>query len=765
MPFLGRLSGNETALVVALVEDRDRRAQLAHVERLDFRGAGGDGDGLTIHVAQPIGGAAAHDGAVESRPAGFLFTGLVVGWARWQTVTAVPREIDRRRDGRAARQVDPRRQVAVPHPHVAGGGVDPRPVLVGGHLQGRARRQALVDVAGQEHGVGDRHIGIGGADPRLEVDGVDVDRSVRRDPRGSVDGLELGAVGHDGARAVLGLGKQRGRQRLDVVGGQVVPTGGTAVSSEHPGATRRRHPCVTHAGLRWRAHGFGGGHRGSAVLGLRKLRGAQGFHVLGVEVVPTGTFVAVVVEAPPATVRVGVIVAESGLGRRTLHRVGAVLAEQFEGREVHVLTVDVGPPGGTGVHPLGAVLVDVTGPLDLVGAIVRGALPGLVAVTRHTGKVGGAHLHEDSLVDARPVGTLGGLAAPCPDVTVRIGPRRTEHLDGTRLLHHVGSSALLGVSRYVGECVHQRRIGVVDVHPLSGGRDIAPRDSLGRHVIAPLAGDRQLGTHRLGFGRGDAGNRGVRGFGGGGLVGRRREKRVATGATSSRNSLIVDQQRGAGSDDRVVAVGRTVLEAVHAHVDVLGDEHRSQRSQVLGQVLEVDALDLGPRASAILVVREELDHLLDVADVGAGTAVGATAVQTGSRGIDRSGKCLVLLGDLVGGQIERRSEGVRSDHSGRLEKGSGRTGDRGLVGRLLAPTARRRDHEHSGHQGRADSLEHGSSSVTETSPHTAVIGMLRSFRGEHYGFPPASLTFVVQGSFHGGQEFMATPASHFFKNR
>ncbi len=93
--------------------------------------------------------------------------------------------------------------------------------------------------------------------------------------------------------------------------------------------------------------------------------------------------------------------------------------------------------------------------------------------------------------------------------------------------------------------------------------------------------------------------------------------------------MIVDEDGRTGGDHGVVAVRLAVFESEHLHVQVLQREDRCEAAEVRLEILELDALDVGPGATAILVVREELDHRFDVADVLSATAVGTTGVQAG----------------------------------------------------------------------------------------------------------------------------------------
>ena len=241
---------------------------------------------------------------------------------------------------------------------------------------------------------------------------------------------------------------------------------------------------------------------------------------------------------------------------------------------------------------------------------------------------------------------------------------------------------------------------IIDVHPLTSGRQVAPGDSFGGDVVGPFSGDGQRRARGFGFRGGDGGHGRRcfgRRFGGGCLFGAGGQQRISAGTTSARNTLIIDEKRGAGANHGVVAVSGPILEAVHAHVDVLSHEDRRERPQVLRQCLEGDSLDLSPGATAILVVGEEFDHLLDITNVGPGAAVGTTAIQTRGGGVDCSRQRRVFVGHLVCRQVERRCERIRTHDSRWLEKcarGAGR-GIRIAPRTLLATTARGTHHEQS----------------------------------------------------------------------
>ena len=340
--------------------------------------------------------------------------------------------------------------VAVPHPDVAGRRVDPCSRFPGRHLERRAGGQTFIDVSGKKCRVRDRDAGIGGAHPRSEIDRIDVDPTIGRDPRGTVQWFEFGAQRHDGERAILGLGEKSGRYRFDVIGRDVVPTSRTTIGAEHPDTTGSRGPRVTDARLGWRAHRIVDHDRRGAVLGLGQLVGAQRFDVVGRLVVPTGSIVSVVVEDPAIAVLVDIGVAESRFRGRTFDGIGTIRSQQFFRSEVRVLAIDVRPPHRTRVDPFGAVVVDVSRSLNFLGARIRRALWLLVTVGRDARKIRGGDENEFALSDSSPVRPTGRFTAPGPDIAVRVRPRTSQNFDGARLLRRFRWRTLLRVTRDVG---------------------------------------------------------------------------------------------------------------------------------------------------------------------------------------------------------------------------------------------------------------------------------------------------------------------------
>ncbi len=207
------------------------------------------------------------------------------------------------------------------------------------------------------------------------------------------------------------------------------------------------------------------------------------------------------------------------------------------------------------------------------------------------------------------------------------------------------------------------------------------------------------------------GRRDVRGrvTGGSRVLGRglfaRSEQRVAARATRAGHALVVDQDRGSRGDDRGVAVGLIVLEPEHRDVEVLQRVDGCEAAQIVGEIFERDALDSGPGATAVFVVREEADHRFHVADVGARATVGATGVKAGSRPVDVALRERRQI-DVVLRQLERGSERIGAHDTRGLEQ-LARASAR-LLAVLVSAAARGSEQQHSGHHRGRPNASHGS---------------------------------------------------------
>ena len=98
---------------------------------------------------------------------------------------------------------------------------------------------------------------------------------------------------------------------------------------------------------------------------------------------------------------------------------------------------------------------------------------------------------------------------------------------------------------------------------------------------------------------------------------------VAAGAAGAGDALVVNEHGGAGLEYCLVAVGLSAAESVHRELHVLGEERRVQAVEVGVDLAGFDALHRGPRDRFRRIATEEVLHAFDIADVFAGTAVGA----------------------------------------------------------------------------------------------------------------------------------------------
>ena len=87
--------------------------------------------------------------------------------------------------------------------------------------------------------------------------------------------------------------------------------------------------------------------------------------------------------------------------------------------------------------------------------------------------------------------------------------------------------------------------------------------------------------------------------------------------------MVVDEHRGSRLEYRLVAVGLTTAEPVHRELHVLGEERRVQAVEIGVDLTGFDSLYRSPGDRFRGIATEELLHALDIADVLAGTAVGA----------------------------------------------------------------------------------------------------------------------------------------------
>ncbi|CAM5348885.1 hypothetical protein SLAVM298S_03789 [Streptomyces lavendulae subsp. lavendulae] len=224
------------------------------------------------------------------------------------------------------------------------------------------------------------------------------------------------------------------------------------------------------------------------------------------------------------------------------------------------------------------------------------------------------------------------------------------------------------------------------------------RDALGRVVGGQHPGDLVLGTvvARLAFDPGVVGDvhdhQAVDRLGGGfdddDLVGvvavplvaleqraplrpERCGQRVPAGAADPGHAVVVDEDGRPGLEDGLVAVGPAVAEGVVGDPGVRAQDHRGESAQELGDLLPLDAGDLGEGPGLGVVRGQEGDLAFDVA---AAEPV-RPAVQAGGGGADRTDATAARVG-------QRRLDGRRLGGGRRRGEGVGAGGADGLEGEL-----------------------------------------------------------------------------------